>query len=229
MVKFDLPLYMKALQITLSLPPESKLKNVVIRLGGFHLIMSFMGCIGHTMADSGLKELLSVIYAENSVDHILTGHAYYRAIRANILTQLALIKLILKNVNFTDAERITVKNIFDNSSRAEKSTIEENEDVKNLTLKMKAELEKVENIGKTAKLWVQFIHMVTLIKDYIQAERTGDWNTELIVIRAMLPYFYTSGHHHYVKACYVYLQQMSALEKKWIILMNIMISLKILL
>ena len=45
MVTFDLPLYMKALQITLSLPPESKLKNVIIRLGGFHLIISFMGCI----------------------------------------------------------------------------------------------------------------------------------------------------------------------------------------
>jgi hypothetical protein len=31
---------------------------VVVRLGGFHPLMSFMGCIGAIMAGSGLKALL---------------------------------------------------------------------------------------------------------------------------------------------------------------------------
>ena len=53
---------------------------VIIRLGGFHTLMSFMGSIGYIMGGSGIKEVLSLIYAENTVD-ILSGHAYARAIQ----------------------------------------------------------------------------------------------------------------------------------------------------
>ena len=35
--------------------------------------MSFLGCIGHLRAGSGLKELLEVMYASNAVDNMLTG------------------------------------------------------------------------------------------------------------------------------------------------------------
>lgn len=51
-VTFDLPLYMKAMQLTLSAPPESPLQKIVVRLGGFHLTMSFLGTIGFIMAES---------------------------------------------------------------------------------------------------------------------------------------------------------------------------------
>ena len=42
-VTFDLPLYMKALQILLSMPATFDLSHVVLRLGGFHLLMSYLG------------------------------------------------------------------------------------------------------------------------------------------------------------------------------------------
>jgi len=38
------------------------------------------------MAGSGLKETLSVIYASNSVDKMLSGHTYARAVRGYITT-----------------------------------------------------------------------------------------------------------------------------------------------
>lgn len=43
-VTFDQPLYMKAMDIVHSGDPD--FQNVSVRLAGFHLIMSFMGCIG---------------------------------------------------------------------------------------------------------------------------------------------------------------------------------------
>ena len=52
-VTFDQPLYWKAQQIVSRAESESPLKNVV-RLGGFHLLMSFTGAIGNIMAGSGL-------------------------------------------------------------------------------------------------------------------------------------------------------------------------------
>lgn len=44
-VTFDQPLYIKSRDIIASCGPESGLSNVIVRLGGFHLLMSFMGSI----------------------------------------------------------------------------------------------------------------------------------------------------------------------------------------
>ena len=46
--------------------------SVVVRLGNFHLMMSFMG---YLMGGSGLKELWSIIYAFESIEKMLNGHA----------------------------------------------------------------------------------------------------------------------------------------------------------
>ena len=53
-VIFDQPLYVKAPGIVAA---STDLKKVFIRLGGFHLLMSFMGSIGNIMAGCGLEEM----------------------------------------------------------------------------------------------------------------------------------------------------------------------------
>ena len=65
---FDRPLYRKALTIIQSHPNGTELYQIVFRLGGFHMQMSFLGSIGHLMAGSGLQELpvLEVVYARNT-------------------------------------------------------------------------------------------------------------------------------------------------------------------
>ncbi|KYN28334.1 hypothetical protein ALC57_02247 [Trachymyrmex cornetzi] len=146
-VTFDQPLYMTAVDIVLSAEPDSKFSNVIIRRGGFHLVMSFLGCIGFIMKGNRLKELLSTIYAPNSIDKMLTGHAYY--------------------------------------------------------------LEKVEENSPTAKLWVQYFNMVSLLKKFIEAERTGDWEKHLYIIKLMILYFHASGHFPYAKSCQIYLQSVA--------------------
>ena len=55
---FDQHLYWKALTIIQSQPDGSDLKGMVLRLGGFHMQMSFLGSIGHLMAGSGLQNVL---------------------------------------------------------------------------------------------------------------------------------------------------------------------------
>ena len=67
----DQPLYHKALMIATA--EDSPFKSMILRLGGFHTIMCFMAAIGDTMENSGLKEAISVSYAEGSVAHILNG------------------------------------------------------------------------------------------------------------------------------------------------------------
>jgi len=50
-VTFNLPLFLKAVDIVSSLSMD----DIVVRLGGFHLLLSFLDCAGHFMSGSGLK------------------------------------------------------------------------------------------------------------------------------------------------------------------------------
>jgi hypothetical protein len=63
-VTFDQPLFFKARDIVEG-GQHSELSCVVVRLGEFHLLMSFMGCIGAIMARSCLKALFMTIYTDH--------------------------------------------------------------------------------------------------------------------------------------------------------------------
>ncbi|KAJ8877080.1 hypothetical protein PR048_021532 [Dryococelus australis] len=54
----ECPLYLKCREIVEAFPKASQLSSCIVRLGGFHLLMPYSGCIGYIMAGSGLKELL---------------------------------------------------------------------------------------------------------------------------------------------------------------------------
>ncbi len=94
-VTFDQPLWWKALMIIESEPEESDLRGIVLRLGGFHTEMSFLGSIGHLMDSSGLQEMLESIYAPNAVVHMLSGKAIARAVRGHFIVDAVFYALIL--------------------------------------------------------------------------------------------------------------------------------------
>ena len=59
------------------------------RLGGFHTTMTFLGSIGKLMG-----ELLAEVYAENSVEHMLSGKALSRSLRGHFLVESSLKDLL---------------------------------------------------------------------------------------------------------------------------------------
>ena len=63
---FDRPLCWKALTIIQSQPNGTDLSQIVLRLGGLNMQMSFLVSIGHLMAGSGFQELLEVAHAGNT-------------------------------------------------------------------------------------------------------------------------------------------------------------------
>lgn len=63
-------------------------------------------------------------------------------------------------------------------------------------------------------MWVEYFRMVTLVKHFIETERSGNWNLHLDTIQKMLPYFHASGHFNYTKAAHIYLQDMADLGNK---------------
>ena len=121
-VTFDQPLWWRAHTMVESVP---ELQPAVIRLGGFHTQMSFLGSIGHLMEGSGLQELLEVVYAGNTVGHMLSGKAVSRAVRGHLLVDAAMNTMVTSSALNIDLPERSVSSYPHASVHSDDSTVEE--------------------------------------------------------------------------------------------------------
>lgn len=212
-VTFDQPLYIKAAEIVAS---SQELDIVTVRLGGFHLLMSYLGSIGYIMTGSGLEELWETVYAKASVVHMLTGHAFSRALRAHMLTSAALIGVLIGSPGTLDSiDKGHIEELYKAllNHDASPTEVAEEDCIRQLSQMISQVLDHAANQSRTGKLWVQYIRQVALLQHFLRAERTGDWKLHLSCVGEMIPHFHAAGHLHYAKAARLYLQQMNSLEE----------------
>ena len=186
-----------------SKPEESDLRGIVLRLGGFHTEMSFLGSIGHLMDSSGLQEMLESIYAPNAVVHMLSGKAIARAVRGHFIIDAALNALMLhsgfnaplpcqpmsyssdneayaeaptKNQDVDEALKLYEKLMAGEISAKEVCSSNALERIKD---SLKNHSESAKKASRTSALWVQYMHMIDILHKFIRAERTGNWELHL--------------------------------------------------
>ena len=169
-ITFDQPLWWKAMLLVAEESHESDLKSLVIRLGGFHAEMSFLGAIGALMAGSGLPEVLQTVYA--SVEHLLSGKAISRAVRGHLLVDQVLNGLIISEVlndsasSFDDDTDIIaeIEKLYEDSMRKEVS-IQEVLDYPILQVLdglIDAAKESMKE-SRTSQLWFQYSDMIYIL------------------------------------------------------------------
>ena len=92
---FDQAIYAKAVEIKWK--KMDQFKDCVVILGIFHLLMMYLRIIGKRFKDAGLWNVLvqSEIVAEGSIERVLTGKMYSRAVRCYKLMYEALIRLLI--------------------------------------------------------------------------------------------------------------------------------------
>ena len=219
-VTFDQPLYIKAVEVSFS----SDLR-VVCRLGGFHLLMNFLGAIGDIMAGSGLSDALETCYGLVKITHMMTGKAYSKAIRGHFLSESALMvslleKLFDSTVDVVDVATIEhtdineLKQLYLNISD---HTLQFTDDQCQMDCMRKLheavtayKLELVKS-DRTATLWMQYLSYIGIVKQFLRAERTSNWKLHLHSIAQMLNLFAAAGHKNYCKCARLYLQLMTEL------------------
>ena len=213
-ITFDQPLWLKATAII-----HNENLPIVCRLGGFHTLMSFLGSIGKIMEGSGLEDLFSEVYAENSVAHIFSGKAIARAIRAHILAQSVLNTLLLVDVkenNEIDFSKL--QNFYDDALRSDigsEKFMELSSDQTFNTIQKEVEDTKnrLKEESRTSQLWIQYIDYIDVVKSFIYAERTSNWELHLSSLSRMLNLFAATGHNNYAKCGRLYLQIMEKLPE----------------
>ena len=72
---YDHPLWWKSIVINKNKAEPRHLHGIVLRLDGFHTLISLLEVVDHIMA--GLWSLLALTYAENTVTQILGGNVSY--------------------------------------------------------------------------------------------------------------------------------------------------------
>ena len=210
-ITFDLPIWLKAVDLILS-----QRMPIIPRLGGFHLLKSYLATFGALFADSGLHDIIKLIYeGGTAADNILNGNSYDKAIRAHFLIDVAILQHVVPISIFTDNEMSLMKPIILDCSKNHAGIGSKDIPMaERFRSKNKNVLAQLDNTGRTPSLWCLYHYMVDTIKIIICAERMGDFTLHLSCItNRMLHVFAAAGHHNYAKAALLYVQMMKTHEK----------------
>ncbi|KAJ8873474.1 hypothetical protein PR048_024292 [Dryococelus australis] len=186
-VMFDQLLFIKAIDIVSQVNETDELSKVIVRLGRFHLLVSHMGAVGKIIGGSGMEEMWGGVFAKNAVVHMANGHAYARALRAHSLSQAAMTHLILE---CCEEEGFLIS-----------SDVQTIREIHNEMFHLSPSKEYIQakvDLNAVSKLWLQYFKQVTIIHDFVRAERTA--------------HLHAAGHIHYAKSANVYLQNMYKLK-----------------
>ena len=159
---------------------------MVCMLGGFHLLMRFIGSIGPLMKSSGLEDAIEQIYAKNTVPHIISGKAISRAIRAHFLVESALVSKLMTPLVGPGVDKVSVEELkadldlimtgFDEKQSRVPIDLEKYPSIAELLNRFEESKDDLSQTSRTAKFWIQYVDYIGIVKNFIRAERTGDWN-----------------------------------------------------
>ena len=225
----DQQLYAIAQQGKWSLPQE--LNENILRLGGFHTVCTFIACTGKLWGDGGLKDLLvdSNVYAESTVNLMLAGKQFHRAVRGitvayECLTQLwlaaffdwYLTELSGKRIEveipetFWEQLRTTHEALQSNDAQAGRTS--EDALCKSINHYLLPLFEKFNEWGCSAsptfKYWSMFLEAAKILLLNNRAERDGLWGLHLSTTAKMIPYFFVANRNNYSRWAPLYLLDM---------------------
>lgn len=152
------------------------------------------------MEGSGIQEILEKNYATNTVPHKLSGKAIARAIKGHFLIDTALHCLLgseLCGINLLSSEENDLgdhtpldsesdyfleeaSNMYiqflDKTLSAE--PVLDYPALKQLHISFKGFVEQKKE-SRTARLWIQYSEMIQILRSFMRAETTGDWDLHL--------------------------------------------------
>ena len=226
-VVLDQALFSKASEIMWRY--QEKYKSIILMMGNFHTICNLMSIIGKMFGDAGLRDLAveSGVIAAGSIEKVLEGKQYNRAVRFHKLTYEALMRLVyvgfeawvLSNVKETDFSLNDILPIIEElhanmCATTYDETLRNEKCVKLFNL-FNAYLKDVkENRGQLSQFWMQYVDLVEILLGLLRADREGNWYLHLSCIRRMIPWCFAMDKINYARYLSVYYAQMTCLQEK---------------
>ena len=177
-------------------------------MGVFHTTYSYFGASGKLLRCSGFKEILveSGICASGSINKVMSGKHYNRAMRVHKLTLEALQRLLLKKFEevhsldcASEAEDV-INTVILNPSQDVVNQAMENGNYENLFDLYESFKEKVRDgdFGKTPKCWMDYMDKIWLVLRFLSAD------LHVACLYKLCPLFFSYDHPNYARYTTLY-------------------------
>lgn len=204
--------------------------NVILRLGGFHLLMNYLGAVGKIMAATGLKDLFveGKLLLDGTANKVLNGKSYYQGLNAHLRVYEVLQELLWNafeewciNVK---KETINIRHLEPYIEQLGNALEDGHGDTAHKVLTqlvkffprvndLNDEFQRSREEYPTHQLWMQYIGMVDALLQFIHAERAAIWSEHLSASSKMAIFIAAADHNKYVKAIVSYLEEMRNLPQ----------------
>ena len=206
-ITFDLALYKIAKEIQWSRPIE--FGNVIIRLGGFHIITNYLSALGTMHASSGLKEVLveSGVLTGVTVNQVFAGKHYKRGVMVHKLLYEVLSRLKLLSLG----EWLESSGMDDPLESIEISHDSSQEILQQAAERVIQSMKEFDSsVGEATmfQFWDMYRQSVQVLLCFIRSERTGNWELYLDSMRAMLPVMFSYDRCNYSRWLPIYIADM---------------------
>ena len=191
--------------------------------------MNAVGAIFSVMKGSMIDSALGCVYGPNTIIHMMSGKAVARALGGLLMLDAALSHKLMEFIlpqssvetdNNSDQDRFAPSRlpsetynepqslmsdcldaVSENSSEEQMMDIILNSEALVKLQSCLAEVkDKLCEISRTAKLWLQFMEHVAFISYFISCERLKSWEGHLNATLQLLNLYSASGHLHYAKS-----------------------------
>ena len=182
-----------------------------------------MGALGKKMRCSGLEEVLieSGICASGSIEQVLTGKHYNRALRVHKVVYEALERILLQVYEslhgclFDEQGVTTLDHLAKNPCKDNLLACLASESC-NKSLDRYDEFKETVRqgaLGKTAQFWLSYMEKVGLILQFQRATKENCLTLHLASLQRMCSLFFSFDHPNYARYSAFYLLNMLNLEK----------------
>ena len=122
------------------------------------MLKSFLGTFGSIFADSGLHDMIQLIYpGELTADSILSGNSFDKAIRAHLLIDAAILQHVLPSAEFSQEELYEMKMAVEHAVKESKDFNHKNFPViETVRKKILQKFEDFKKCGRTPSLWALY-------------------------------------------------------------------------
>ena len=184
----DLPQWCKAMQVLLS--PVNDFGYFIIQLGKVSTKMSFLGCIGCIIGNSGMGDALKLICAENKVPYLLSGKTVDRAIKGHQMADILLNTILLEDImGSTYIDSDSIKHLLQEAAKGNLgfNNITYSEVLKMIQQKLNQQLSTFTS-NHTAKLWMShYLYLNDLLRQHLRSARLGNSKLHLEALYKIFP------------------------------------------
>ena len=145
------------------------------------------------MGGSDLGDLWETVFAPNPVIHMMTSNAYARAFRARLLPSAVIMTILLQTSScLSSVNRTPLQVMHKGRLNGEYPTAcAENEAcVQQLMESMDDLTESAASQSRTGKLWIEYLKQISVIRNFIRAQCTGDWDLDPHAVSEIIPFKY---------------------------------------